>query len=179
MLYSVRAITVLIVLSICSLCCAEMKSIKIVEGVDRPQDSTVDAGQLTAEPDKVYGPEALRFLQGKCFDGRFDRFDYTVCPFHSIAQRRINGQRATSLGVWGYWVNDDVVIDNGQGEALLHNKMKYVDGKSCGSGKITTVLELRCEYEGDFTLISVKEESFCYYSAVLGMPISCGLLMGN
>ena len=80
--------------------CATTRSIKIVDGVDTIASTmeSITSAAITEEddiafPDPVYGPEELYFLNGRCFDATVDRFDYSICPFQNITQRRSIGQR--------------------------------------------------------------------------------------
>jgi hypothetical protein len=88
-------------------------TVKIAEGVDKlSTDSlttyaatTSDSGDLlpTASPDPITGPASLHFLAAQCFTADFERWEYIVCPFHNITQRRVLGHKTNLVGVWGHW----------------------------------------------------------------------------
>jgi hypothetical protein len=96
-------------------------SIKIVDGIDKLYDNTASASTpsygMNHASDIEYhrpknsfnGPENLFFLSKRCFLESFDRWEYQICPFHNITQRRVmsHGGPATLLGVWGHWNTDE------------------------------------------------------------------------
>ena len=51
-------------------------------------------------PHKYYGPSSLRFLDGACFKKVASRFEYNVCPFQNITNRRVSSQRSSLIGKW-------------------------------------------------------------------------------
>lgn len=145
-----------------------VKNVRIVEGVDKM--SIKDEPYPDAIiPDPLSGPESLYFLNGLCFVKSIDRFEYSVCPFQNITQRRITGQYGNTLGTWGSWIIDDT---SGPKDFRV---MKYNDGKSCGESKVDTTLILECGNE-DFDVLSANDSVFCKYIIKLGIPIACSLL---
>lgn len=146
-----------------------IKNIKIVEGIDKISSKEDSLESVVADP--ISGPESLHFLNGVCFKKLVDRFEYNVCPFQNITQRRITGNYPTILGVWGSWLHE-----NQQTSQILDYKtMNYVEGKSCGDSKVDTKLVLDCEHKGDFEITSVDDSTFCTYVIRVGLPLACSL----
>ncbi len=164
--------SLLIIASLVAVCGQlSTKNIKIVDGVDKL--SGKDENELeTQEPEPINGPESLYFLNGLCFAKSIDRFEYNVCPFQNITQRRITGQYATILGVWGSWEESKNTDRNGVRE---YKRQKYVEGKSCGESKVDTTLILECGHKGDFEILAADDNTFCTYEIKLGLPVACSL----
>ena len=81
---------------------ASSVNIRILEGVDRM--STVDDTSIPyVVPAPRSGPESLSFLSGACFTNSFDRYEYTVCPFQNVTQRRNSAVKPVLVGLWGHW----------------------------------------------------------------------------
>jgi hypothetical protein len=148
-----------------------LKNIKIVEGIDKisAKEDSLDS----VVPDPISGPESLHFLNGVCFNKLVDRFEYNVCPFQNITQRRITGNYPTILGVWGSWQDASGIQQANQ--IVDFKTMNYVEGKSCGESKVDTKLILECEHNGEFEIISVDDSTFCTYVVKLGLPMACSL----
>jgi hypothetical protein len=72
--------------------------IKIVDGVDKKGERGPFTGLSYNEPNGIYGPEGLYFLNGLCFLATADRYEYSVCPFQNITQRRLIGSSNSLLG---------------------------------------------------------------------------------
>lgn len=72
--------------------------IKVVDGIDKKGERGLINGLTYSEPDLLYGPESLFLLNGYCFLGSVDRYEYSICPFQNITQRRLIGPSATLLG---------------------------------------------------------------------------------
>lgn len=161
------------------------KTIKLIEGIDSnsPSDSFHSADlEDTADPDSLCGPEDLYFLSGSCFSKSIGRFDYSICPFQNITQRRSIGQRShTLIGVWGSWAPQaNISIDSNGYHNEEFTTMRYVDGKSCGDGRhrYSATMTLRCNYEGDrFEVIEIEEDesNTCLINVIFGVPLPCSL----
>ncbi len=147
------------------------KNIRIVEGVDK-MSAKEDDGLDDVQPDVFYGPESLSFMNGLCFSKSIDRFEYNVCPFQNVTQRRITGQYATILGVWGKWDEKKLSQDSHMKEYTVQ---KYLEGKSCGENKVDTTLIFECGHDGDFEILSADDNVFCTYILKLGVPMACSL----
>lgn len=173
-----------------------IKNVKIVEGVDTiaaTVESITSAATMEeddiAYPDPIYGPEDLYFLNGRCFDTTVGRFDYSVCPFQNITQRRSIGQRGSTLiGVWGYWLSsasNSSFITTGPEimraqQIAEYTNMRYIDGKSCREGRqrFSADVQLRCDYDGEgFQVLGVEEDedNACRINISLGIPLPCSL----
>jgi len=81
---------------------ADGASGKIVEGVDRKSDKD-DTTIPYVMPSPFSGPDSLSFLSGSCFTSSFDRYEYTVCPFQNVTQRRTSAMKPVLIGLWGEW----------------------------------------------------------------------------
>lgn len=84
-------------------------SVKIVEGIEKYSTDTT-AGTFTdstslpyVQPDPFTGPSSLYFLTNRCFMTSAERWEFFVCPFHNVTQRRVLGAKLNLLGVWGQW----------------------------------------------------------------------------
>jgi len=98
-----------------ALCLAGSVNIRILEGVDRM--STVDDTSIPyVVPAPRSGPESLSFLSGACFTNSFDRYEYTVCPFQNVTQRRNSAVKPVLVGLWGHWrtTQSPLHIDKGE-----------------------------------------------------------------
>lgn len=171
---------------------ASKKNVKITDGVDFKLNdggfSDTDTDSV-ADPDPVYGPESLYFLNGHCFSKTSGRFDYTICPFQNVTQRRSIGQRGSTLiGVWGDWlttINSTFHPIHGEDFQLRHyNAMRFVDGKNCGDGRqhYSSVLNFKCDYEKeDFDVLGVEEDesNSCNFVITLGVPLACSLFQNH
>lgn len=121
-------------LLISSLCnCHE---IKLVDGVDKKGERGPNNGLTFHEPSLLSGPESLFFLNGYCFLATQDRYEYTVCPFQNITQRRLIGPSATLLGVWGEWTRNET--------HQAYDTMNYLNGQTCGRKGRSVQLGLSC-----------------------------------
>lgn len=85
------------------------KSIKIIEGVAAVSNSHTasqineNPGELGPVPAVLSGPEALYYLNTHCFNKNIDRYEYQICPFRYVTQRRVIGTHWQLLGKWGKW----------------------------------------------------------------------------
>ncbi len=81
-------------------------SIRIVEGVDKRSD-TFDATSEYVHPNQYpTGPHAIHFMNGLCITKSVERFEYSVCPFQNVTQKRIGTTRPSLLGT------HDTIIHN-------------------------------------------------------------------
>lgn len=165
------------------------RNAKLVEGVDfKVNDVVYSEGEMedseTTDPDPLYGPESLYFMNGYCFAKTVGRFDYSICPFQNITQRRSIGQRGhTLIGVWGKWLTSLNTTNHVNGEYIHtrhYNAMRFVDGKSCGDGRQqhSAVMKIKCDYEkDDFEVLEVEENilNSCNFEIILGVPLPCSL----
>mmetsp|Transcript_8590 Transcript_8590/g.12825 ORF Transcript_8590/g.12825 Transcript_8590/m.12825 type:complete len:198 (-) Transcript_8590:519-1112(-) len=145
-----RETVYLLVLSI-ALSLSLAMEVKLVDGTDRKGDRGSSDSLSYSEPKYMVGPEALMFLNGLCFKEVLDRYEYSVCPFQNITQRRLIGTRSTLLGVWGEWqfpIANETSASKDMGgpeDAVVHDTMIYPNGQSCGRKDRSTVLHLSCE----------------------------------
>jgi hypothetical protein len=183
---------------------------KIVGGIDKLSDSQVmssSSGNIDVNEHLLlppvpsanfYGPESLLSLSQNCFLENFDRYEYQICPFHNITQKRVMGSHVTLLGVWGFWnaakVNitlptADVSTENENEdhisqveERMIYNSMEYVEGVACDTAKggpqTSTTLHLTCgpTYK-KFEILEVQNDKYCEYSIKLAVPFPCALLI--
>lgn len=131
-----RTLTVLFLtlLKFSSFC--DCHEIKLVDGVDKKGERGPNNGLTFHEPDLLSGPESLFFLNGFCFFATQDRYEYSVCPFQNITQRRIIGPSATLLGVWGEWTRNET--------HQRYDSMTYSNGQTCGRKGRSVQLGLSC-----------------------------------
>jgi hypothetical protein len=127
--------------------------IKLVDGVDKKGERGPNNGLVFHEPSLLSGPESLFFLNGLCFLATQDRYEYSVCPFQNITQRRIIGSSATLLGVWGEWVTNET--------HHAYDTMSYLNGQTCGRKGRSAQLGLSCGHSTFEVLTkSITEVSF-------------------
>lgn len=168
--------------------------VKISEGVDKPQamGQSPDSVPLTFAPPAAFtGPQSLYFLRSACLRESFDRWEYEVCPFRNITQRRINGNKYYLLGVWGHWAEEQphsfqhMLYDHGKGcssdipsddkdpspeQAMAHLYLQ------CRESAAVPVPERVAGEEGNHRMLkitSVQETSHCVYNITLSIPLSC------
>lgn len=83
----------------CAVTLSEIHEVKIVDGADKKPDRGNSDGLAYVDPYSIStGPQALLILNGHCFNAHAERYEYSVCPFQNVTQRRIVGTRATLLG---------------------------------------------------------------------------------
>lgn len=157
--------------------------VKISEGVDKPTNMGMGGIDVTpleyTPPDPYSGPQGLYFLVDSCFKYSIDRWEYEICPFHNVTQRRVNGYKAYLLGVWGHWATS-------RDSPTSFHRMIYHNGKGCNSdvassedkeaARSVAQVTLRCGADGPVAIENVHEDSFCAYNMTLALPISCSLL---
>lgn len=167
--------------------------IKIIDGIDKYSDRSEN--QLTyIIPNIFSGPETLSFLKGSCIVQAYDRYEYTICPFYNITEKRISTSKSSVLGIWKEWddvelaintntINSDTTVSTtndytNSTSIKYYHKQIYLDGKVCNNDKDTSkvLLYLDCEYPNKITVLSVEDTSMCDYKIHLGLPISCSLL---
>ena len=196
----------LILLFLCTqvLWIADAVTGKIVEGVDRKSDKD-DTTIPYVVPSAFSGPDSLSFLSGSCFTSSFDRYEYTLCPFQNVTQRRTTAMKPVLIGLWGEWKTTNSHIHAEKigaekrkskiGEAATtepvpatvptapadpnswyYNIMEYPNGRNCGvDGDSITTVYLQCEHS-TFEIVSLDSEASCAYALTFGLPISCALL---
>jgi hypothetical protein len=194
--------SILVLWIVCSCCLGA--TVRILEGVDRKSDKDDNTLEYV-EPDPMYGPSDLFFLKGSCFTNSFERYEYTVCPFHNVTQKRTTALKAQVIGLWGNWktttstvhaqkgppkkVNshhaahssDTATVEvapiesPGDSSHSYYNVMEYPNGKNCGHGPGRTTVYLECEHS-QFEIKSIDSELNCEYALTLGLPLSCSLL---
>mmetsp|Transcript_11167 Transcript_11167/g.11595 ORF Transcript_11167/g.11595 Transcript_11167/m.11595 type:complete len:278 (+) Transcript_11167:60-893(+) len=143
--------------------------VKVVDGIDKKGERGSSSGLSYSEPEQISGPEALFSLNGHCFLASVDRYEYSVCPFQNITQRRVIGPSATLLGVWGQWSLNETY--------QVYDTMIYSNGQTCGRKGRSAKLVLSCGHP-TFEIFSksVKESSTCEHEMILGIPLACNLL---
>ena len=130
------------------------------------------------QPFQFYGPPTLGFLDGMCIKHEVGRFEYTICPFQNITNKRVSSHRISLLGRWDGWSpfgSDDPTL------FYNYSLMQYGRGDACGGDTKTATLVLGCgELYSKVEVVDVDENiGPCDYSIVLGLPIHCSLLLGN
>ena len=73
--------------------------IKVIDGIDKKGERGIASGLSYSEPDILYGPKALFLLNKYCFLTSIDRYEYSICLFQNITQRRLIGSSTTLLGL--------------------------------------------------------------------------------
>ena len=101
------------------------QEVRIVEGIAKLEDTTSSLSDPYQTPEPIYGacgiarvhavrlccfsgcgvllvgnagPESLFFLDGLCFQSAFEKYEYSVCPFQNVTQRRLTNARSVLLG---------------------------------------------------------------------------------
>uniref|UniRef100_A0A7S0YLF9 Glucosidase 2 subunit beta n=1 Tax=Hemiselmis tepida TaxID=464990 RepID=A0A7S0YLF9_9CRYP len=116
--------------------------------------------------DLDFGPDgAYQRLSGKCFEGHFSGYRYNVCPFSKVEQQlTTNGAgRMSVTRVGGY---------KGWKEPTALPVMEFDGGAPCpGHGGRKAELTMVCgEAE---RVLSVAEDSTCFYKAEMATPAAC------
>ncbi len=124
--------------------------VKIVDGVDKKGERGPSTGLSYSQPDPFSGPEALTVLNGLCFTAAIDRYEYSVCPFQNVTQRRLIGPSSTLLGtslpsekliisgIWGQWLTNET--------SQNYDTMIFINGQTCGRKGRSVRLSLFCGY---------------------------------
>jgi hypothetical protein len=121
-----RHLFLLIILLLASLCVTIVsatselvyKKAKVMEGVDPKPESIHIMGTTKTEemqPDPVTGPEAFMFMNGQCITTSLDEYQYTLCPYHNVTQRRTANTRGIVI------VSKSFVV----GLFILHNCLPH------------------------------------------------------
>jgi hypothetical protein len=200
----VKSMTMLAVVQISMLFqWVEAATVKVIDGIDKLADSSDHLKLEFVQPAPFKGPLSLSFLQQSCFIKSFDRYEYTLCPFYNITQRRVSATQSkqTLLGVWDDWVqplrdnyiehHDHIVTtstntvrnnaatSDGIRPFKKYHIQKYSEGRSCSDGKSNShvILYLDCEHESEeFQILSVEDAAYCDFTMHFSLPISCQLL---
>lgn len=174
-------------------------TIKIVDGIDKLYDTPIAGASATnnyyepqlpyVKPKDYAGPEGLQFLSKRCFFQDIDRWNYRVCPFQNITQKRNVAQKETLLGVWDHWndVKIDITSNHGHDNSdptvskKVYSSMEYVEGVACGDEKdsplTTTTVNLQCGDEySSVKILEVNDKEFCKFQITMFVPIPCSLL---
>ena len=98
-----KIIILLVYISTSFIFSLDYSKVKIVDGIDKwsGKDGVTTPNYEYHIPDLLYGPENLFFLNGRCFQRSFNNFEYSVCPFQNVTQKRHIGQSSHLLGIWG------------------------------------------------------------------------------
>jgi hypothetical protein len=86
-----------IVLLIVQISTLSAHEVKLIDGVEKKGDRS-GGGLPYSEPSDFTGPMSLTFLNGLCFNSTIDRYEFVVCPFQNVTQRRLIGSQLTLLG---------------------------------------------------------------------------------
>ena len=171
-------------------------TVKVIDGIDKFSDISENLKLEFVQPAPFKGPVTLSFLQQSCFIKSFDRYEYTLCPFYNITQRRVSTTQSkeTLLGVWDDWIlplrgdngyNNNINTNSNNAKTADAKKtkkyyiQKYTEGRSCSDGKSSShvILYLDCDHSNeDFEIISVEDAAYCDFTIHFGLPISCHLL---
>ena len=146
--------------------------IKIVDGTDKISGSGHDSGIQYISPDPFTGPEYMASLNGLCFTASADRFEYSVCPFHNVTQRRVTGGRPTLLGVWGDWDSANIGANP---------RMLFFRGQACGQATRRATIEVIPGSPDDFRVDadSIDESPACHFNMRFHVPFPSELLTFN
>lgn len=169
------------------------KTIKIVDGAPLTQTapsahSTIDASITSALPPFPYvAPSSLYFLSNICLPYSYERFEYVLCPFQNITQRRTIGNHMINLGTWGHWVTEDKRVEGSTTRSFTQinfkdlNKFKlqrYTNGKACGDteNNIESTIEFVCEHPTPKGVeVLGLDDSFCKFNFKVGINAPCTL----
>eukprot|EP00428_Durinskia_dybowskii_P061162 CAMPEP_0170383032 /NCGR_PEP_ID=MMETSP0117_2-20130122/15262_1 /TAXON_ID=400756 /ORGANISM="Durinskia baltica, Strain CSIRO CS-38" /LENGTH=158 /DNA_ID=CAMNT_0010638715 /DNA_START=164 /DNA_END=640 /DNA_ORIENTATION=- len=115
------------------------------------------------------GPPALAFLKGSCFMGSFDRYEYSLCPFQNVTQRRTTAVKPQLLGVWGNWRTTN---------SLVHKSKKGQNKRSKANSKGNDEDEEKYE-DIETSPVSEDEASRNYYNIMeFANGKNCGVATG-
>jgi hypothetical protein len=170
-------------------------NIRILEGIDKKADKD-DSKIDYVSPEPMSGPEALSFLSGSCFSSSFDRYEYSICPFQNVTQRRTTAVKPLLIGLWGNWktTNSPVHTEkagknkaNGKGnkEELADNSNTAIDTVSPPvdpNYRYFNIMEFpngrNCGVEGDsVTLVYLQCEHTDFEIISLDSEASCAYTM--
>ena len=162
-------------------------AIKIVDGarnVDKSsREQEVDGEKIEHEThydlyerDIIYGPESLYFLQDYCFIKTYGNTEYSFCGFRNVTRVRGNSysSKRQLLGQWGNW-KSSVDTSKAQNIVSRYEVMEYKEGRSCGNGYTTTLVQFECDGE-NLEIKSVDDSEYCKYKITFSLPFSCSLL---
>lgn len=173
------------------------KPIKIVDGAPLTSStpgssSSSDSNTVISFPPRPFnGPSSLLFLSKICIPFSYERFEYTLCPFQNITQKRTIGNSIINLGSWGDWVTENKKEDGSSVRTfspvpisnLEYFKLqKYTNGKSCGENdeKIESTIEFVCEYPTSKGLEVISlDDSYCKFNFKLGVNAPCSLFKNH
>lgn len=183
-------------------------TVRILEGVDRKSDKD-DNSLEYAEPDPMYGPRDLFFMKGSCFTNSFDRYEYTVCPFQNVTQRRTTAMKPQVIGIWGNWKTTTSTIHEHKGHQKnskhANNVAQLAPTVDTEVASVISSVDAAHTYfnvmeytngrncgqglgyttvylecgHNKFAVLSVDSELNCEYALTLGLPLSCNLLRAD
>jgi hypothetical protein len=143
-------------------------TVRILEGVDKKSDK--DENKLEyVEPDPMYGPNSLSFLQGACFMGSFDRYDYTVCPFQNVTQKRTTAMKPTLIGIWGNWKTTSSPIHAQKGQQKVKEGRGRNRNTAGASNTPSTTLDAAASTEATAAVTTAAAETgpaLVYYNVM-------------
>ena len=129
------------------------------------------------------GPDLLAPLAGECLGAKDGTYEYSVCLFRNVTQRKWRQRRdATVLGVWGHWGGSHEAFQQ-QGR----NAMVFVGGDDCNGKARNTTVHLACAGgrgggaappvpAGEIASVGEVRERDCNYEVDVSVAISCSAL---
>jgi len=156
------------------ICSGEERSARLVEG--EPQQTAATVAPIAGpEPFPAVGPVVMSMLHLSCYELQIDRFEYSVCPFVNVTQRRVISSVPVLLGTWGG-------VYYNHGPNLVQ---EYQNGHHCkGTLMYRSVVRFTCDGDPEAldeetlpALVDVAtDEEGCTITATLATPFPCALL---
>lgn len=163
----------LFLLTFACACGGEERAARLVEG--EPQTAVAVAPLQAPEAHPAVGPVAMSVLRLSCYELRKDRFEYSICPFVNVTQRRVISSVPVLLGTWGgIYYNDR--------SSLVQ---EYQNGHHCkGTLMYRSVVRFTCDGDTEAleeemlpALVDVStDEEGCTVTATVATPFPCVLL---
>jgi hypothetical protein len=156
------------------MCGGEERAARLVEGEPQQTGATV-APIAGPEPFPAVGPVVMSILHLSCYELQIDRFEYSVCPFVNVTQRRVISSVPVLLGTWGG-------VYYNHGPNLVQ---EYQNGHHCkGTLMYRSVVRFTCDGDPEAldeetlpALVDVAtDEEGCTITATLATPFPCALL---
>ena len=154
-------------------CGGEERAARLVEG--EPQIAVSVAPLQPPEAHPAVGPVAMSVLRLSCYELQKDRFEYSICPFVNVTQRRVISSVPVLLGMWGG------IYYNDRGSLI----QEYQNGHHCkGTLMYRSVVRFTCDGDTEAleeemlpALVDVStDEEGCTVTATLATPFPCVLL---
>lgn len=154
-----------------------MQASRVAEGVDSLLTIPAYGEIATVSPSPYSGPSSLAFLKGQCFSATMEKFEYQLCPFHNVTQRRLMAQSWQMLGVWGKWKHG---LERDIGGTML-----YSSENACAGDERSVEVRIHClppssyppssPSTSDFLIGAVDESEACRHIIDFKTPLPCVL----